>query len=223
MASGGIGSLPPEVLEKAKRELNEDPNQIAAKIQELREHVQQKKETGQIVDTPLIRLDDDEFLLRFLRAKKYRLDDVYKLYLSYCEYRITHKEVMEGLCLDKVRYLFEDGILGILEPRTKSGCRIMVIFPGRTDLTDTAIFNDVIGAEFLLLEKMMEDPSTQVHGMIAVEDWTGVSSLDIIRYTISARKEIRKLTDLYEVSAVLVSTSSYLVCDEIIHPKQTYV
>ena len=50
----------------------------------------------------------------------------------------------------------------------------------------------------------MEDPSTQVHGMIAVEDWTGVSSLDIIRYTISARKEIRKLTDLYEVSEVLV-------------------
>ena len=136
MASGGdIGSLPPEVLEKAKRELNEDPDQIAAKIQELRELVQQKKETGQTGDTPLLRLDDDAFLLRFLRAKKYRLDDVCKLYLNYCEYRITHKEVMEGLCLDKVRYLFEDGILGILEPRTKSGCRIMVIFPGRTDLT----------------------------------------------------------------------------------------
>jgi hypothetical protein len=198
MAISDVGELPPDVLEKAQLELQEEPEKIPDRIEELRQLIKEKVATGKAENIPLIRLEDDAFLLRFLRAKKYRMEDVCKLYLNYCNYRVKHKEIFEDLNVDKVRYLFENKILGILEHPSKSGCRVLVLFPGRTNVADPVIFDDMVRAELLILEKMMEDPSSQVHGMMALEDWTGVSSVDVVKLTVFAARDLPKLTELYD-------------------------
>ena len=61
--------LSPEALEKAKTELNEVPEEIDGAIKELRLNIKAAEERGEAKELEFIRLDDDAFLLRFLRAE----------------------------------------------------------------------------------------------------------------------------------------------------------
>ena len=79
--------LSPESLEKAKNELNEIPEERQACIERLRRDALKSQEgKSENEKFPLDRIDDDSFLLRFLRNKKFRHEDCLKKYLTYCEY-----------------------------------------------------------------------------------------------------------------------------------------
>lgn len=188
-------SLPPDVQEKAKLELNEEPEEIASKIEEFRKSIEESSNS----DTPpLIQLDDDAFLLRFLRAKKYRQGDALKQYLNYCKYRITYPEIFDGLCFEKVRYLFETGAIGIFDAKTVGGHPVVIFFPRRIDISQQSILNDVCGAYLLLMEKLIEQPETQVNGVMAIENWEGVGFMELVKYQVVAHRESSKLLQLLQ-------------------------
>lgn len=184
-----------ETLEKAKRELNEVPEERTRAIQELRENARRANETENLT---LEGLDDDYFLLRFLRCKKFRQEDSLKKYLCYCRFKDTHTELFDGLCVDRVRYIYERNVFGVLEPRLKNGCKMIVLFPSRADLS-TVDFRDFIGAGFLLLSRLLEDPETQVHGVLILRCWEGVTFLDMMRMQVFFRKQANVFAALFQV------------------------
>lgn len=191
----GPHMLTPETLEKAKRELNEVPEERERAVEELRENARRAAEAENLT---LEGLDDDRFLLRFLRCKKFRQEDSLKKYLCYCKFKDSHPELFDGLCVDRVRYIFERNVFGVLEPRLKNGCKMVAIFPSRADLS-TVDFNDIIGAGFLLLSRLLEDPETQVHGVLVLRCWEGVSFLDMMRMQVFFRKQANTFAALFQV------------------------
>ena len=215
MATSMLASgLSPGALEKAKTELNEVPEEIDGAIKELRCNIRAAEETGETKGLELIRLDDDAFLLRFLRAKKYRQKDATKQYLNYCKYRTKLPEVFEGLCLEKVRDVFEKQAVGVLESRSKNGCRVLLFFPGRLDVDEDPIrsMDDAVGAMYLILEKLLEDPETQVHGLHLIEDWEGIGFAQVIRFQFIVRREMGKFLEIFQVLTITSSTFLRIIC-----------
>ena len=205
--SMATSDLSPEALEKAKTELNEVPEEIDGAIKELRLNIKAAEERGEAKELEFIRLDDDAFLLRFLRAKKYRQENATQQYLNYCKYRSKLPEVFEGLCLEKVRGVFEKRAVGVLEPRTKNGCKVLLFFPGRLDVDDDPLQNmdNVVGATYLILEKLLADPETQVHGLHLVEDWEGVGFAQMIKFQFIVRREMGKFLEIFQVRIIAYS------------------
>jgi hypothetical protein len=198
MASPTNFELSPESLEKAKKELNEVPEERKACIDRLRKDAlssQEGKSENEVI--PLERIDDDSFLLRFLRSKKFRHEDSLKKYLTYCEFRVTSPEIFNDLSFDTVRYIYECEAFCVLEPRLRNGCKMIVFFPDRLDL-NTVNFYHIMGAGFLLMDKLLEDPNNQVNGLMVVRDWTGVGFTDTLRLQLFMRKEMSKFVSLFQ-------------------------
>ena len=188
--------LTPESLEKAKRELNEDPDKREASIQELRESISAALVSSP--DCPAVRVDEDAFLLRFLRAKKFRQKDALEKYLKFCKFVAKHPEIFDGLNYARVSHIFERNQFGVLEHRLKNGTRLLLFFPGRYDF-DSDNINEALGAVYLTLDKLLEDPENQVNGFIILRDWDGIGFTDLVRLQGLARREAAKFTSLFQV------------------------
>ena len=200
MATSINKELSGETLAKAIKELNEVPEERDGAIEEFRSNIKESAaEEKNKEDFSLLRLDDNAFLLRFLRAKKFRQDKAMEQYFNYCKYRTRFPEVFEDLSLERVKYVFEKNIIGLYEHPLKNGCRLIFFFPQRDVLSDDFNFNHVIGALFLLLEKMLEDPETQVHGVIGVENWEGIGFAQMVKIQFLVRNETKKLMELFQV------------------------
>ena len=181
------------------KELNEVPEQRQACIERLRKDAFKSEEEKNEKDSfPLERIDDDEYLLRFLRNKKFRHEDSLKKYLTFCQFKASSPDIFKDLTLEKVRYIYETDAICTFEPRLKNGCRLIVFFPERLDLT-TINFYHVMGAAFLLMDKLLEDPNNQVNGLIVLRDWTGVGFTDTLRMQLFMRKEMSKFMALFQV------------------------
>lgn len=156
-----VCTLSPEMLEKAKKELNEDPSTRLIEIQTLRERVQ--KVPGLKCRT------DDAFLLRFLRAKKFDQERAYAQLLIYYRMQKENPDVFENLTPKKVRYLLEAGVTGVLKDRAPDGCRVVIYRPGCWD-PDKGPLADVIANNFLSMRKLIEEEETQVCGIYMIAD-----------------------------------------------------
>ena len=202
--AASVSDLSPETLEKAKIELNEVPEEIDGAIKELRLNIRAAEEKGETEDFEFVRLEDDAFLLRFLRAKKYRQKDATKQYLNYCKFRVKHPDIFEGLCLDKVRDVFDKQAAGVLEARSNNGCRVLLFFPGRLALDEdpNKSMNEAAGAMYLILEKLLEDPEAQVHGLLLLENWEGVGFAQLIKFQFIVRHEMGKFLEIFQVSTI---------------------
>lgn len=75
---------------------------------------------------------DDGFLLRFLRAKKFDVERSLKLYLNYYKYRHKYAEVISDLSVQSVQHVLQRGLFGLLDTPTKSGAKVLVVFPSRS-------------------------------------------------------------------------------------------
>ena len=194
-----VVELSPATLEKAKKELNEVPEERQACIERLRTDAKNSQLGKNEMETlPLVRIDDDAFLLRFLRNKKFRSEDSLNKYLSFCHFQATSPEVFQDLTLEKVRYIFEANAVCAIEPRLKNGCKLVAVFPQRLDL-GTINFHHVLGAAFLLIDKLLEDPDNQVNGFMILRDWTGVGFTDTLRMQLFMRRETSKFVALFQV------------------------
>ena len=62
-------------------------------------------------DTVRYPRNDDKFLLAFLRCKKYRLEDAHKVLVNFSNfwYSPSKEDMINGLCAEKVRGIYEMG------------------------------------------------------------------------------------------------------------------
>ncbi|XP_041362009.1 alpha-tocopherol transfer protein-like [Gigantopelta aegis] len=114
-------TLSPELLEKAKKELSEDPNTTRQEIKALRERLE--RIPGLKART------DDAFILRFLRARKFDQEKAFTLVMNFYTVKFEHADLFATMKPSYVKEALEDGVTGMLEHRDKEGCKVIIFRP----------------------------------------------------------------------------------------------
>ncbi|XP_076329351.1 alpha-tocopherol transfer protein-like [Tachypleus tridentatus] len=139
----------------------EKPEWRARDIQALREMLQEEPN--------LIVPSDDNFLLRFLRARKFDYDRAFRLIKQYYILRDNNPELFKDFVPSALKDVFSANLEGFLQHRDSEGHAIFVIRGGIWDPAKHSA-NDIYRANLLCLEKAIEDPATQINGIIALLD-----------------------------------------------------
>ena len=178
-AGDGISCISGETLEKARRELGEDPETRAAIIQEFRDKIEQWEPTPEEEGLTFPR-KDDKFLLRYLRARKFDTDRALQLYVNYHKYRRKYAGLLGELTPKAAEHILRSGLVSVLPERSRSGCKVIVI---RAVLwnQETMPPEDVLKTYVLLLDRLIEEEETQVHGVAVLEDLDGIDFYRIYR------------------------------------------
>lgn len=113
------------------QELCEVPEERLDKIAELRERITVVERSSEHTGVVFVRKDDG-FLLRFLRARKFDVERSLQLYLNYYKYRHKYAQQIGDQSVQSVQHVLQRGLFGLLDTPTKSGSKVLVVFPSRS-------------------------------------------------------------------------------------------
>lgn len=182
-------TLPPELLEKAVKELKEPRNnddRLAA-IDELRNSFNTEKYG------PLCR-SDDGFILRFLRAKKFNQKKALSILQNYHSIRKDYKEVFDKVSNPAImRPLAEKKIMFMLDGEDRSGAAVMLTRSGLID--QTVDIYALMAYGVFLMEKLLEEERFQICGITTIRD---LKDFSLLIYTKISPSAMKKMTNVWQ-------------------------
>ena len=167
-------------LTKAMKELGENPNTRDDTIAELKQRICGWVPNGGERDIEFSRSDDDKFLLAFLRARKFDVDKALQLYVNYHQFRHKYASVLSTLSASSVEHVLKSGVLSVPDARFYNGSKAICVYPQKWDY-ETVPFMDNFRATMLILDKLIEDEETQIHGISVVYNFEGTSFYSILK------------------------------------------
>ena len=207
MSNRYVFKLTADDLKKAVTELNEPENndERLERIDQLRTAFFRKNK-----DLALVR-NDDSFILRFLRAKQFKLSEALKVLTNYCSWFSEWNEVSEKVeNFASVKHLFDFGCFVGLNVSAKDKSLLCVLTLGKVE---NATFSDFIALSILSLNQMLEEERGQIYGISAICDFRYVSCkfLATVRPFV-AKKYVRFLVECMpiRVKAIHVVNPSLL-------------
>ncbi|XP_054718214.1 retinaldehyde-binding protein 1-like [Uloborus diversus] len=153
--------IPDRFMKKAEDELKETSENREIALEQLRELV--------LSDSDLSCRTSDEFLLQFLRARKYNVPKAYHLLKKYVNFRRKNVSIFTGMDYDELHKLVESRTLGLLPSRCPDGC---VVFAARlNNWSPSEASIEVLSRGIVLfLYHSINDPLTQVNGYKVILD-----------------------------------------------------
>lgn len=117
--------------------------------------------------------DDDEFLLRFLFARKFNIDDAFQLLINYLDFKQRNSDILSKISAldEKIQLALRDGFPTIIPQRDRKGRKILVFFASNWNPVSYSL-QVVFRALLLSLEKLLEDLQNQANGLVIIVDWT---------------------------------------------------
>ncbi|PNF43482.1 Clavesin-2 [Cryptotermes secundus] len=119
---------------------------------------------------------DDNFILRFLNARKNNVPDSFELMANYYSYRQRNRQLFDNFVPQDIgiQQALRDGFPGVLPERDRKGRCVLVIFTANWD--HCAYSLEVIYRALLLtLERLIEKQRNQLNGFVVVVDWSEFS------------------------------------------------
>ncbi|XP_061613465.1 clavesin-1-like isoform X3 [Phyllopteryx taeniolatus] len=159
----------PAAAEKARAELNENPDTLHRDIQRVRDMIVTRPDVG------FLRTDDD-FVLRFLRARKFDPVETFRLLAQYFHFRQQNLHMFHSFKVDEpgIKRALTDGFPGVLETPDQHGRKILILFASNWDQNRNS-FTDILRAILLSLEVLIEKPELQINGFVLIVDWSDFS------------------------------------------------
>ncbi|XP_063598765.1 alpha-tocopherol transfer protein-like [Penaeus indicus] len=159
-----VCTLPPEVRKVASRDLMEDEATRVAGLKAMREFVARNTAITKC------RLDGN-FLLRFLRMKKFRIREAQELLEKYLHMRTENTHWFHGLDIKDpmIEDLIDRGYFFALPERDDSGRRVFFSVAGRMDPTKHTT-SDQMKSMQIAFESLLEDEENQVRGFTYIFD-----------------------------------------------------
>ncbi|XP_071453852.1 alpha-tocopherol transfer protein-like [Hetaerina americana] len=166
----------PALKEVARIELRETPEAVENGVQKLRKLLQD--------DTDLnIPLDDDAFLIQFLRPCKYYTESARALIRRYFAFKIKNPKLYVGLTPTTAKNILSQSILTVLPKRDQLGRRILVIESGAKWKPSQCSLDEIVQGCILMLEAAMREPKTQVAGALVLMDLDGLGLTHAYHFT----------------------------------------
>ena len=178
-----------ETLNKAMKELGEIPEKRMEFIRALRVRLEQWVPNPHDPDEErlvLRRIDDDKFLLCFLRARKFDVERASILFVNYYKYRLKYASLMSELTPEAVEPLLKENLLYVLPQRSQDGCKALVGKFVKFNIEGGKPLAELLSMILVVLDKLIEDEETQVHGMMFCQD---LSDLTLIKVMALVGKE----------------------------------
>ncbi len=183
-----VSSISGATLEKAIKELGEDPEKRLEVIGELRDKLtlwQPDPKDPDEQGLTLHRIEDDKFLLCFLRARKFDVERATKLFVNYYKYRAKHSSMLGEISPEAAKPTLKSNIISVLPNCTKDGCKVLVANLGAFDLEEHPI-EHMLKMMLVILDELIQDEETQVHGMVLCDD---LAALTLYKMMVLARQE----------------------------------
>ncbi|KAK8745139.1 hypothetical protein OTU49_000472, partial [Cherax quadricarinatus] len=159
-----VCTLPTEVRKIASRDLAEDDATRSVALQHMRNFVTRNPAITKC------RLDGN-FLLRFLRMKKFRLQQSQELLVKYLMMRRDHPQWFTGLDVrdPHIDALIDTGYFFALPERDDSGRRVFLNVAGKMDPTRFNTSHQIRSMQ-VGCESLLEDEENQVRGFTYIFD-----------------------------------------------------
>ncbi len=207
-----VSNISGATLEKAIKELNEDPDKRNDQIEEFRgklEAWQPNPEDSLEENLQLSRIDDDKFLLRFLRARKFDQDRAVTLFVNYFKFRAKHASSLGEISAIAASSALKMDAISVLPDRSFEGYKVLVARLGMIDFSVLSI-EMMMQMLLVILDKLIEDEEVQVHGIAFCEDLDGLSFMKMME--IARKEQVAKgmMFELIQVTTALMF-ESYLV------------
>jgi len=186
-----VCTLSPELLKVAKKELREDDKTREQALDQMRQWI---KKTSYIKDCRL----DANFLLRFLRSKKFSVPMAQETLLKYIAMRQQHPGwfyntgLQDPLVLD----LVNRGVAFALPKRDQHGRRVLFTVGGNID-PEIHTSESVMKAIMVVFESLLEDEDNQIRGFSHLLDESGITVSHLVLWNPS---EITRLVQACEKS-----------------------
>ncbi|XP_017766977.1 PREDICTED: alpha-tocopherol transfer protein-like isoform X2 [Eufriesea mexicana] len=178
-----IGPPSAELQEVAKKELRETSELQQESMDRLRELL--KGETD--LKCPL---ENDAWLIRFLRPCKYYPESALNLVKNYYSFKVKHANVYDGLKPSREKNIFEQNIMYVLPNRDQHGRRILVLELGKKWKPSKCSLDEVFKGCVLYVEAAMLEPSTQIAGAVVIFDMEGLTLQQAWQFTPAFAKRI---------------------------------
>lgn len=173
----------PEFQEIAKKEIRESPEVQKEAIARLKELL--KAETD--LKCPL---DNDAWLIRFLRPCKYYPESALNLVKHYYSFKVKHANLYDGLKPSREKNIFDQNILTVLPTRDQHGRRMLIIELGKKWKHQKCSLDEVYKGCVLYLEAAILEPTTQIAGAVVVFDMDGLTLQQTWQFTPPFAKRI---------------------------------
>ncbi|KAG0425166.1 hypothetical protein HPB47_027660 [Ixodes persulcatus] len=158
---------------------------------------------AEICTIPRVRgqsLDIERFLVKFLRSRKFRVQDTFQVIRNYFHVRTEHKDMFEDLLPSHILFdevIRKNELFIILTECDAQGRRIVILKLGAWN-PGICTLQEFFRAAFVALEYHLLDERLQIAGIVVVVDAGGYSLAHVRHYT---PFEIRKLIKLAQVAS----------------------
>ncbi|CAB0010133.1 unnamed protein product [Nesidiocoris tenuis] len=168
----------------------------------------EKKERGEFEPLRM----DDEYLIRFLRSRNYKLEPTYRLMVNYHDFRERNMSYYEGVAPVELSHIADADIINVLPYREQTGRRIIYFKIGKWDPSTTSV-DDLFTATLAVLEAGMLELRAQILGGVCIFDFEGLSmthAWNITPSTVSKVIEIMVTSFPMKISAIHVLHESWI-------------
>ncbi|XP_077519320.1 alpha-tocopherol transfer protein-like [Amblyomma americanum] len=159
----------------------------------------------------------NEFLLKFLRARKFDADAAFKTIQKYFRARRDYPRIFENFSPSGMLYdviCREHKLLAVSSDRDPHGRAVMLVRTGAWN-TSICTLDEFTKACFVLVEWLLLDEDVQKRGVVFVIDHKGLSLHHVMQFTPFAIQRLVRLTqDCYPVGVKAVYITS---CPAIFH------
>jgi len=158
----------PELLEIAKTQLRETPENREKGFKELRELLKQN---------PDLHYNDDEaFLTIVLRCCHWYAEGAIKLLRRIAEFRKEHEKLVKGLLPEHEKKAFIEGnIVNVLTNKDHLGRRVLVVNSGKLWNPDEVTSDQLFRLFYLIHIVAQLEYSSQINGVVVIMDFEGLS------------------------------------------------
>ncbi|XP_037507853.1 retinaldehyde-binding protein 1-like isoform X3 [Rhipicephalus sanguineus] len=190
--SKGVYDMNEELENIARKELGETPEVKEKCLALLRKFLEE--EDG-------FRVPPDDFLLMFLRTKKYRVDEALKTVKNYFRARRDMPELFENLSPSTIEYdkVFRQHKLALFPRVRDADGRAMAMLDFGSWRHDSCSLQQLMRCFIVASECTLLDEETQIRGIVGVEDLKGLGVHHILELT---PRFLRRLITLVQVRLV---------------------
>lgn len=144
-----------------------------------------------LAEENLICSSRDEFLIKFLRAKKFDYEKSFKMLQRYCAMRSRSPQNFGKSLPSLGKAVLECELQTVLPHRDSQARRVMILRLGRWDTSYTTP-EDIFSTNLMCLELLAKEQRTQISGIVALVDMEGFGwehmmqlSVDYIKNVVS--------------------------------------